>query len=92
MLTPIPDICIGSNVALYNKDTALWDIYNMVVEVGPHRQYYVKLPSGRVFRRFLRCVPVSVPSGASMAMSPHIAPNRPQTSTRVSHVTRSQLV
>ena len=53
----LPDIHVGSTVALQNPQTKLWDIYGTVVAVGPHRRYHIKTLSGRVLvrnRRFLR--------------------------------------
>ena len=54
---PLADIDIGSNVAIQNPHTKLWDIYSIVTDISPNRRYYVKTPSGRVLvrnRRFLR--------------------------------------
>ena len=53
----LPDIQIGSSVALQNPQTKLWDIYGTIVDIGPHRRYYIKTHSGRVLARnchFLR--------------------------------------
>ncbi len=62
----LPDIRIGSNVAIQNSETKLWDIYGIVTNIGKHRRYYVKTHSGRVLvrnRRFLRRrVPASIPT------------------------------
>lgn len=62
----LPDIHIGSNVALQNQQTKLWDIYGRVVTIGPHRRYHVKTKGGRILvrnRRFLRHrVPASLQS------------------------------
>lgn len=52
-----PVIGVGTSVALQNADTKAWTTYGIVVFVGPHRRYHVRLPSGRVLvrnRRFLR--------------------------------------
>ena len=61
----LPEIHIGSNVAIQNGDTKCWDIYGKVTHIGPYRRYYVKTSSGRVLvrnRRFLRRrVPLSIP-------------------------------
>ena len=54
---PLPDIHVGSSVAIQNSPTKLWDIYGTVTEIGPHRQYYIRTHSGRVLVRnhcFLR--------------------------------------
>ena len=53
----LPEIGIGSNVAIQNSTSKLWDIYGVVVDVGPFRRYFVKTVSGRILvrnRRFLR--------------------------------------
>ena len=60
----LPDIHIGSKVALQNRHTKLWDIYGTVVAIGPHRCYHVKTSGGQILvlnQRFLRCrVPTSL--------------------------------
>ena len=61
----LPDINIGSHVAIQHKDTKRWEIYGIVTDIGPNRRYYVKTQGGWVLvrnQRFLRQrVPVSVP-------------------------------
>ena len=37
----LPNVQIGSSVALQNPHTKLWDIYSTVVDISPHRRYYV---------------------------------------------------
>ena len=70
---PLPDIEVGTNVAVQNHQSKLWDIYVVVTHVGPHRRYYVKTSSGRVLvrnRRFLRRrVQMSIPSGTEQSES-----------------------
>ena len=78
----LSDISVGSNVAVHNGDTKQWDIYGIVVDIGPYRKYFIKLPSGRVLtrnRRFLRRrVPVSVPPApTSTPAVPVIMPSQP---------------
>ena len=62
---PLTEIEIGSNVAIQNPHTKLWDIYGTIIDVTPNRRYYIKTSSGRVLvrnRRFLRRrVPLSIP-------------------------------
>ena len=51
------DLDVGSQVAVQDSATKRWDRFGIVTEVGPHRRYFVRLPSGRVLtrnRRFLR--------------------------------------
>ena len=63
---PLPEIHVGSQVALQDPRTRLWDSYGVVIRVGQHRQYIVKTESGKVLtrnRRFLRRrVPLSTQS------------------------------
>ena len=80
----LPDIHIGSKVALQNQHTKLWDIYGTVVTIGPHRRYHVKTNGGRILVRnsFLRRrVPTSlqfcIPSPqATYTPSPQTAPHQ----------------
>ena len=50
----LPEIHIGSNVAIQNTITKLWDIYGIVTAIGPHRHYYVETFSGHVLLMNLR--------------------------------------
>ena len=52
----LPEIGVGSNVAIQNSVTKLWDIYGIITAIGPHCRYYIKTASGRVLvrnRRYL---------------------------------------
>ena len=67
-LTPVK---IGTSVRLQGPVTGRWDKVGVVVGVGRHRDYHVKLPSGRVLwrnRRYLRptteLMPHSLPRNA----------------------------
>ena len=54
---PLPEINIGTNVAIQNPSTKQWDTYGIIMQIGPYRQYHVKLTNGRVLirnRRFIR--------------------------------------
>ena len=46
----LPDIGIGSHVALQHPQTKMWDIYGIVVDVSPagHRRYFIKTQNGRI--------------------------------------------
>ena len=48
---PLPEIHIGSKVAIQNPETKLWDIYGTVADIGSFRHYYVKTAGGRVLVR-----------------------------------------
>ncbi|XP_043241537.1 uncharacterized protein LOC122391560 isoform X1 [Amphibalanus amphitrite] len=79
---PLPAVRIGTTVDVQDSRTGQWDRTGIVVGVGDHRDYLVKLPSGRVLwrnRRFLRphrpllpCSfrPCSVPSPPARDSSP----------------------
>ena len=75
---PLPDLTVGTRVAIQNQDTKYWDIYGIVTAVSPHRRYFVKTQSGRVLvrnRRFLcKRIPIST---VPLEMPPH-ARKRPQ--------------
>ena len=56
----IVEIKNGEKVRIQNPISKLWDKVGVVVEVAKHRQYTVKLPSGKLFkrnRRYLRPCP-----------------------------------
>ena len=75
---PLPEIHVGSNVAIHNPLTKLWDTYGIVTEISPHRRYYIKTQSGRVLVRncrFLRRrIPTSIPSSIQNQQLPRAAP------------------
>ena len=53
----LPDITVGTKVAIQDQCTKRWDIYGTVTNIGPNRRYFIKTLSGRVLvrnRRFLR--------------------------------------
>lgn len=80
----LQEIQVGSNVAIYNSQTKLWDIYGIVTQVSPHRRYYVKTLSGRVLvrnRRFLRRrIAASIPTESQHQLASHLTPT-PQSPT-----------
>ena len=54
---PLPDLTVGTMVAVQDPGTKYWDIYGVITDIGHHRRYFVKTQSGRVLvrnRRFLR--------------------------------------
>ena len=54
---PLPALRIGQHVCIQDPATKLWSRVGVIVAIGQRRDYYVKLPSGRVYwrnRRFLR--------------------------------------
>ena len=89
---PLPDIHIGSNVAIQNPQSKLWDIYSIVTDIGPHRRYYVKTGSGRVLvrnRRFLcRHIPLSIPTSCQQSNSAATPIQDPPTLRHSNHTKR----
>jgi len=61
----LPEFKTGTNVAVQDPRTKLWDTYGTVTAIGPQRQYHVKTKKGNTLirnRRFVRRrVPDSVP-------------------------------
>ena len=54
---PLPQLRIGTQVRLQNPITKKWDRVGVIIGIGRHRNYRVKLPSGRVYwrnRRFMK--------------------------------------
>ena len=45
----LPDIHVGSSVAIQHPQTKLWETYGTVIAISPHRKYYVTTQSGRAF-------------------------------------------
>ena len=82
----LPEITIGSRVALQNHETKRWDIYGTVTDITPHRRYFIRTQSGRVLvrnRRFLRCrIPPSIPTLTTDILPIHNLEG-PRRSTRV---------
>ena len=70
----LPDITVGTNVAVQNTRTGSWDTYGLVTSVGPHRQYHVRTARGKTLirnHRFLRRrVPGSIPTGQRQNEAP----------------------
>lgn len=83
----LPEIHVGSHVAVQNSITKRWDIYGIVADVGPHRRFYVRTNSGRVLvrnRRFLRRrVPLSLPGAMPL---PPGTPGTPPAPRPTAHV------
>ncbi|PAA65850.1 hypothetical protein BOX15_Mlig025290g1 [Macrostomum lignano] len=77
---------VGSHVVLQNPVTKLWDKKGVVVEVGRHQDYMVKLVSGRIFRRnrvyIRRCLPqeqLSTTGASQKEGEAQDAPDKPKT-------------
>eukprot|EP00117_Sycon_ciliatum_P031337 scpid17782/ scgid3606/ Retrotransposable element Tf2 155 kDa protein type 1 len=75
----LPQLRLGTHVDVQHPRTKQWSIRGVIVAVGNHRDYLVKLPSGRIYwrnRRFLRPyrplvpAPLVVQPAAADASSP----------------------
>ena len=49
---PLPPLKPGTRVDLQHPSTKLWQQHGTIVSVGRHRDYHIRLPSGRVLRRY----------------------------------------
>ena len=71
---PLTEIEIGSNVAVQNPRTKLWDIYGIITAISPNRKYYIKTSSSRVLVRnhhfIRRRVPLTMPTCTTLPDSP----------------------
>ena len=47
----LPVLEVGTRVAVQGSQTKLWDRYRTIVDVGRHRNYFVRMNSGRVLVR-----------------------------------------
>ena len=74
---PLPEIHIGTNVAIQNPLTKQWDIYGVVTHIGPYRQYHVKLINGRVLVRNRRFIRRRVPAIPFRPSEVHVPPAEP---------------
>ena len=92
----LPEIHIGSKVAIQNQVTKLWDTYGTVVDIGPHRRYYIKTQAGRILtrnRRFLRCrVTASIPESDTTYQSPLRSQPAPTRSSSRQHRPPARLI
>ena len=80
----LPEIHVGSNVAIQNTTTKRWEIYGIVTAIGPHRRYDVKTASGHVLvrncRYLRRLVPLTPPGVTAGTPQPPQTEN-PESST-----------
>ena len=53
---PLSPLALGSHVDVQHPVTKLWSRSGVVVDVGRHRDYQIKLPSGRLLRRNRRFI------------------------------------
>lgn len=74
---PLPEIRVGTNVAIQNPSTKQWDTYGIVARVGPYRRYHVKLTNGRVLVRNRRFIRRRVPVTPFRSSGIHLPPAQP---------------
>ena len=76
----LPDIKVGSHVAVQHPKTKLWDTYGVVTSIGPHGQYHVKIGTAKIAVhncRFLqRRVPGPIPPGRTTQPQTPVPPFR----------------
>ena len=74
----LPQLAVGTKVAVQDHRTRKWDKYGTIVEVGRNRDYMIRLVSGRVWRRnrrFLRRrYPVANPDPPNPVPNPIVQP------------------
>ena len=75
---PLPKLNIGTHVDVQDHRSQRWDKLGVIVGIGSHRDYLVKMGSGRVWRRnrkFLRShrpfMQVDLPSTSSSVSAQH---------------------
>ncbi|EFX77396.1 hypothetical protein DAPPUDRAFT_247718 [Daphnia pulex] len=90
---PLPALHISDNVVIQHHRSKRWTTPGVIVEVGAFRDYLVKTPAGRLFRRnprFLRLhSPTVVPhslSPASIGFHPPVSSSSPMTAAPPIHV------
>ena len=78
---PLTPFSIGNYVIIQHPTTKRWSTPGVVVEVGPHRDYLVKTPAGRVIRRNRRFLRRRVPMFGNPSpgqQQPHRDPDQQQ--------------
>ena len=56
MSRALPVLEVGTRVAVQDSQTKLWDRYGTIVDIGRHRNYFVRMNSGRVLVRNRRAL------------------------------------
>jgi hypothetical protein len=70
---PLPALRVGDNVVIQHHRSKRWTTPGVIVEVGAFRDYLVKTPAGRLFRRNRRFLRLHSPTAVPHSPSP--APN-----------------
>jgi hypothetical protein len=71
---PLPPLEIGDSVVIQDYASKRWSTPGIIVEIGPFRDYLVKTPAGRLFRRNRRFLRVASPQ-VLQPLPPASAPN-----------------
>lgn len=74
---PLPELTVGSHVLIQHPQTKRWATPGVIVEVGPNRDYLIKTPAGRIFRRNRRLLRRLIPVMPAKAAHRHPAAERP---------------
>ena len=70
---PLPPFAVGNHVLIQHPITKRWETSGVIVEVGPNRDYLVKTPAGRIFRRNRRFLRRQIPIMPAAAEPPAAA-------------------
>ncbi|XP_032784417.2 uncharacterized protein K02A2.6 [Daphnia magna] len=73
---PLPPLQVGNAVLIQHPISKCWSTPGVITEVGPNRDYLVKTPAGRVFRRNRRFLRRRVPVMPA-AVTPPTVPATP---------------
>ncbi|KZR99982.1 Uncharacterized protein APZ42_003925 [Daphnia magna] len=92
---PLQPFGIGDHVIVQHPVSKCWATTAIVVEIGPNRDYIVKTPAGRLFRRNRRMLrkrvpvmPGNPPTGPSIQPPPTPPEENPPGSNRTDGTTR----
>jgi hypothetical protein len=77
---PLAPFVIGNHVLIQHPTSKLWCTPGVIVEVGHHRDYLIKTPAGRIFRRNRRFLRPRVPvfPTTTPATTPATTPIQPE--------------
>ena len=83
----LPELCVGSHVAVQDPHSKLWNLYG-VVDIELYRRYFVKMANGHILTRncrFLRRIALSPATNITICPtcpanpSVHPTPSSPKT-------------
>jgi hypothetical protein len=77
---PLAPFVVGNHVLIQHPTSKLWCTPGVIVEVGHHRDYLIKTPAGRIFRRNRRFLRPRVPvfPTTTPATTPATTPIQPE--------------